>query len=298
MKPSVTHEVRASSPTRGAAVTEVRVDYARVRPPVAALSNRDAAADFRDSVFPATAWSNPAMRVINLGGITNLTLGAITELLAPVIRGLASRSYGNLAIGVITSDEPVVIWLGSMAAEFRAPVFLAATVDDAPRALRPAGALTQVDSSTLDHLISEGGATTASELARTSGLEAAAASNRLANLERKGYVWRLPRSRREGDLYVDPGTRWASTPTAIAAGTTSEQNEGWRASVTDAAAATGRDPDELLAEAWQAYLSAHMEGFNAKVATAARRLEQPAPSGDEDDLARWAAAAAQRMRDG
>jgi hypothetical protein len=187
-----------------------------------------------------------------------------------------------------------------MVAEHKAPVFLAASVIDAPRALRSAGALTPTDNSALDALINGGGSTTASDYASNSGIEAAAASNRLASLERKGFVFRISRSRRDGDLFIDPGTHWANPVKSIAAGSDAEAGSAWRVSVVDAAAAIGRDPDELLAEAWYAYLKSNMGSLNAKVVEARRTLEAGEGNTNEDEnaVAKWAAAAAQRMRDG
>lgn len=284
-------------------MSEQRIDVTTIRPPQEAFTDRDAAARFREATFPSTSWTNPSMRLLNLGGATGMTLGAITELLAPVIRGLAARSYGNLAVGVISSDGPVEVWLESMVAEFKAPVFLAASMADSPRALRPAGALSATEASTLDIVIDLGGAMTAAQLASAAGLEAGAASNRLNTLERRGYLLRVSRSRREGDLYLEPGTRAVSpiaTTMTPAAEPADEATLAVPASVHKSLAAVaervGRDPEELLAEAWHAYLLNHMADFNADIGAAREVLRHSAPDQDDAELAAWAAAAAERAR--
>ena len=45
---------------------------------------------------------------------------------------------------------------------------------------------------------------TASKLAAEEGIKPSAATNRLVNLDRVGYLVRQPRGRREGDVYIEP----------------------------------------------------------------------------------------------
>ena len=52
---------------------------------------------------------------------------------------------------------------------------------------------------------------TASSLAATESIKPGAATNRLVNLDREGYLVRQPRGRREGDLYIEPRSA-TSTP--------------------------------------------------------------------------------------
>ncbi len=42
------------------------------------------------------------------------------------------------------------------------------------------------------------------QLARAISIEPTAAGNRLVNLERKGYVYRISRARRQDDLFIGP----------------------------------------------------------------------------------------------
>ncbi len=92
-----------------------------------------------------------------------------------------------------------------MAAEHELAIFIAEStstedVDDA----RPAGALTPVDLETLEELKGVGWLSTVADLAASVGVEASTATNRLVNLERKGYVYRFRRGRSIGDLFSDP----------------------------------------------------------------------------------------------
>lgn len=278
-------------------------DYAPVRPPTEAYGDRDAAARWRDEVIPATSWMGPAMRVINLEGI-RLEFGVISALVQPIVHGMASGAFGkNFSFGVVTSDKPVADWINDLAAANHAPVFLSGTGADTLRAVRPSGTLTPTEEATLDAVIAMGGGTTAARLAAEQHLEPAAASNRLTTLERKGFLIRYTRNRREGDLFVDPGSRarWAgaSEPAATAI-IGLELPVEVEASIRALAAEQGRSPRELLADAWRAYFESHMTELNTAVAEAHRQL-QVSGSGsgevDEPDVAAWADAAAARMRD-
>lgn len=280
-------------------------DYAPVRPPTEAYVDRLAAERWREQVIPATSWGSPGMRIINLEGIRGLEIGAISEMVLPVVQGIASGTYGrNFAFGVITSDEPVVQWITAVAGANRAPVFLSASTAEAPRAIRPAGTLTATEGSTLDTVIALGGATTAAQLAIVEHLEAAAANNRLVALERKGFLIRYARNRRDGDLFVDPGTRAQSvesTPQRLGYVADVELPVEVEASIRALAAQQGRNPSDVLAEAWRMYFERHIGDLNAAVAMARVGLDTPdasLPEGtDEAELDTWAEAAAARMRD-
>lgn len=282
-------------------------DYARIRPPTEAYTDRVAAATWRESVMPGTAWPGPAMRTLILEGIGALDLGAATEMFLPVMRGLASRAYGDqFAFAVVTPNQDVTQFLHALAADHDAPVFLASSIHETPRALRPAGTLTSAEAETLDTLISLGGSTTAAALAEKRGLEPAAANNRLASLARKGFLLRYSRNRREGDLYVDPGTRSA----AVSFDTTNypphragelqlpaEVEETLRALAEE----TNRSPGELLAEAWRTYFDSHLDELKADVRAARRQIDEPSENAAESvepEISDWAEAAAARLRPG
>ena len=284
---------------------ELSFDYTPVRPPTEAYVDRQAAERWREQVIPATSWASPGMRIINFEGIRGLEIGAVSEMVLPVVQGIASGAFGpNFSFGVITSDEPLVQWIMAVAGANRAPVFLAASTTQALRAIRPAGTLTATEGSTLDSVIASGGATTAAQLAIQEHLEAAAANNRLAALERKRFLIRYARNRRDGDLFVDPGTRAQSVesiqqPLGDVADV--ELPAEVAASIFALATQQGRNPSDVLAEAWRMYFESHIGDLNAAVAMARVGLDTPdtsVPEGtDAAELDTWAEAAAARMRD-
>jgi hypothetical protein len=127
------------------------------------------------------------------------------QLIVPLGQRLRGGVHGNARV-VITSRNPWVLELiNLLAREYSLPIFIGRSPDDVDHA-RPAGELTASEIGTLDQLQSLGGRSTAAVLALSTGIAANAANNRLSNLERKGYLLRVRRGRREGDEYLDPRT--------------------------------------------------------------------------------------------
>lgn len=283
---------------------DLRFDYAPVKPPTGTYADRTAAARWREEVVPATSWASPGMRILNLEGVGGLEIGVITEFVLPVVEAMAAGAYGhNFAFGVVTSDEPVAHWLAAVAAAHRAPLFLSASSTQTPRALRPAGALTATEGATLDAVIALGGALTAAQLATEERLEPAAAHNRLTALVDKGFLIRYARNRRDGDLFVDPGTRAnlvESAPQRLEQMAAVDLPAEVAASVRSFAAAQGRSPNDVLGEAWRAYFESHIGELNAAVAAARVALDDGSASSaeelEESALDARAEAAAARLR--
>jgi DNA-binding transcriptional ArsR family regulator len=281
---------------------DLKFDYAPLNPPTQAYSDPKAAAAWRAAVLPATAWQGPAMRVLNLEPVgDNLGLQAGSELLGRVMEGLAAGSYGKAFwFGVVSASAPVEEYVEALAERYGTTVYFASTLESTPHAIRPSS-MTITESKTLDAVLSLGGRLTAAELAANQDLEPAAATNRLSTLERKGLLVRYGRSRREGDVYADPGTlaRESDLRSAIeerfgALGLPDEV----MSSLRELATANGRSPNELLADAWRAYLREHREALNASVEAARPDRAGPDAIGTPDVLTeQWAEAAAARLRE-
>ena len=92
-----------------------------------------------------------------------------------------------------------------MAQVHELPVYLGNSPFDL-RDATPIGSLTQTKSITLDRIVMLGGQVTASMLAAAEGIRPTAATNRLVNLDREGYLVRQPRGRRKGDIFIEPRT--------------------------------------------------------------------------------------------
>jgi len=169
------------------------------------LDDASQAADMRDSsLFPPTSMKAPVTAILDLGG-AQPTGAALRELIVPLGQRLLGGMYGNVKVVIAAPDDAVAELIRLLAREYRLPLFLARTSrpEDVATA-EPIGDLTAADQQTLVSLNAVGGMSTIAGFAGANGLAATAANNRLAGLDRKGYVHRLARGRRYGDVFVDP----------------------------------------------------------------------------------------------
>jgi hypothetical protein len=162
-------------------------------------------AAIRDRELPPSAVPGPTTFVLDLGG-TRPTSRALRELIVTLGQRLRGGVYGDARIVIATADEADAEVIDLLAQQYDFPLFIArSSRSEDVEAARPAGELTGTEHETLEFLRQIGGIT-GPAFAGASGLRATAASNRLVNLERKGYVYRLKRGGRTGDVYVDPRT--------------------------------------------------------------------------------------------
>jgi hypothetical protein len=142
--------------------------------------------------------------VLDLGGARH-TPAALRELIVPLGQRLKGGVFGELRIVVAAPDEATAEIITLLAQQHELPFYIAKSsrLEDIEDAV-PAGDLTNTETETLDGLRGVGGGATAAGFAGAFGLAPNTANNRLLNLERKGYLYRLQRNRRDGDLYVDP----------------------------------------------------------------------------------------------
>lgn len=155
-----------------------------------------------DREFPQTAFGAPVTQVFDLGE-QDLTASVLRQLIVPLGQRLRGGVYGNARVVITTQNAAVVEVIGLLARAYDLPIFIAPTPADVDRA-EPVGDLTASEIETLSELHTLGGRATAAGLASAAGIAANAANNRLGSLERKGYVLRVRRGRREGDEYLDP----------------------------------------------------------------------------------------------
>lgn len=247
----------------------LKFDIAPLRPTAGAFQNRAAAAEFRETNFPPTASPQPSFRLINLEGAF-LEIGVLEEMTLPIAQGIRAGAYGNLAFGVITSDEHVSRAVTALAQMHQVPIFVSNDVDHAFDNPQPVGILTRADEDTFQSVCGLGGAVTSAEIAREKGIEPAAATNRLINLSKKGYVFRVTRSRREGDLFLAPCLQ--SKPESIPTDSSAAINETEfklpieiRESVLQLAREQGKKPEEVIGEAWRAYFHQNREAMQGEL---------------------------------
>lgn len=249
-------------------------EYRPARPPTAIYPDLRQVARWRDAEFPATSLAAPRVVRVNLEGAL-LTPAALQELVLPVARGIREGVYGPLVLIVVTPDEATVGYLDWLAQCHEVSFFVTPSTATPLDEARPVGALTRTDKDTLDLVTRAGGTVTSSGLAGIGGIEVNAAVNRLAKLARKGFVQRVARTRREGDIYSDVRVaaeriRCASiSSTGVSA--RSEQPvaefilpDSLRRSVEELAQREGADPGELVIRAWHEFAHRNRERLDAE----------------------------------
>jgi hypothetical protein len=156
-----------------------------------------------DRRLPPTAWQTPFTAILDLRGKL-LSPASLRRTIVTLGQRLRGGVYGDIKVVVVTTDPDIAELVDLIAREAGFSIFIA----DSPEIelARPAGDLTPAERETLNTLHQFGGRTTVSAFAGHIGIETTAANNRLVNLDRKGYLYRIKRGRRDGDLFVDPRT--------------------------------------------------------------------------------------------
>ncbi len=268
-------------------------EYRPARPPTAIYPDLRQVARWRDAEFPVTAVAVPRVVRVNLEGAL-FTPAALHELLVPVARGIRDGVYGPLVVVVVTSDAATVGYLEWLAQHHEVSFFIAASIDTPLDEARPVGALSATENDTLDLVRRAGGTVTSSGLAGIGGIEVNAAVNRLTKLARKGFVQRVPRTRREGDMYFDARVAAERIRCATMASpglpTASRQPlpelrlpDDVRRSVEKLAEREGTEPGELVIRAWQQYVEQHRERLDHE----SERVGRMMSDGDVEGLASY-----------
>jgi hypothetical protein len=166
-------------------------------------NDRSGASFLRDRYFPPTAVDRPTIAVLEIGA--EPTMGTLKEFLVPLAQRIRGGAYGQLFLLVRTQDDDIAEFVRYLSREYDLAMFISPSGPE--EGATPAGDLSSTEEATIAALRSLGGASTPPQLAQAIGIESTAAGNRLVNLERKGYVYRIGRARRQGDLFIDP---WAT----------------------------------------------------------------------------------------
>lgn len=173
------------------------------------LKDQDVAAGIRDYIAAQLhSTDSPRVLVLDLGGSAFTPL-ALQELILPLAQRIRGGEYGAMRLIISTSDPGVGNYIRYMAQAHDLPLYLSPSPSNLWEG-HPVGSLTETQRGTLDTVIAFGGRVTASSLAAIDSIRPSAATNRLVNLDREGYLLRQPRGRREGDLYFEPRSATAT----------------------------------------------------------------------------------------
>ena len=167
------------------------------------LKDREIAADIRDGLAAELhSFDDPQFLVLDLAG-SAFTPSALQELILPLAQRIRGGEHGTVRLFISTPDPGVADFIRYMAQAHQLPLYISSSPFHLEEGT-PVGDLTRTERSTLDTIVILGGRVTASTLAATEGIKPSAATNRLVNLDREGYLVRQPRGRRAGDLYIEP----------------------------------------------------------------------------------------------
>ncbi len=161
-------------------------------------------AEIREQLLAKFGESSKNIAVLDLGGAV-FSPGSLQALLLPLARRVRAGEVGALTLVVIADDPGVTDFVRMLAATHGLSLYVTDTPDRVGEA-EPVGRLTPTEKQTIDALAALGGRVTVSTFAHQMQMQITAAGNRLTNLSDRGYLHREPRSRREGDEFVDP--RW------------------------------------------------------------------------------------------
>ena len=157
-----------------------------------------------DSWLPATENPSPVTMIIDLGGVV-FSPSALRELVVRVGQYAKGGRFGDARVVFAIPERDTAELVGLIAKQYQLPLYMAKSPEpiDVAQAI-PTGDLTETERNTLEHMQRLGSTVTVSRLASQIGIEQTALNNRLSGLNGKGYIYRFPRSRRDGDLYLDP----------------------------------------------------------------------------------------------
>jgi DNA-binding MarR family transcriptional regulator len=166
--------------------------------------DRGHAAEIAQRRFPNAPADEPTVTIIDLSGALP-TPAALKELVVPLGQQIRGGQLGQMRLVVSTPDDAMADFIGYLAHDYKLSLFVAPSAERLSEA-RAVGDLTLTQGRTLDQVLLMGGTSgiTAADFARRISLEPAAANNRLATLARDGYLFRISRSRSDGDLFLDP----------------------------------------------------------------------------------------------
>ena len=168
------------------------------------LHDREFARFLRDCVAELMdKGKKSSVYVLDLDGVV-WTPSAMLEFILPLALRARGGEYGDTHLVIASSDKGLRDSVVYMARAHQLPLYVTEPMNYF-QSITQAGSISQMGMETLGTIGRLGGRVTAAAFAEQEGIKASAAQNRLSNLEKEGYLVRQPRSRREGDVYLEPG---------------------------------------------------------------------------------------------
>jgi DNA-binding Lrp family transcriptional regulator len=245
-------DVHGALAVQGFPMTEQLIEEPRF-PPTAAWWDHGVASAFVQTAFQHRQGERWVLPLVLL---PNAPLSAADTFLDPA-SAIPSGALGDLSYVIVAANSDITNTLRIVARDKGAPIWISKSWSSYFDA-EPAGPLTEAERDALEVLRRRNGEATAAQLADDLKIEAAAAGNRLVGLERKGFVFRQKRSKRDGDLFLVPlfTNRLSNeaTPANATAAVTLELPIEVRDEIQRIAQLEDVSEEVVLARAWLSYL--------------------------------------------
>ncbi|HYK95428.1 MAG TPA: hypothetical protein VE011_06140 [Candidatus Dormibacteraeota bacterium] len=236
-----------------------------VRPPVLprempASQRRVAMSDWVATTFTGQV-TEPLPVVVDLPASFEPEAGQLLQLIRDLQNERANRNRGRIAFIFVTQDDTVRDVLRAIAAASDIPIWVAPSSGELELA-EPAVSLTPAKRSALDNLAALGMATASAVAGRTGG-NPVSVGNTLGDLFSQGLLLRREGAGRTGHTYVHPAIVKAtagSEPLRTTVGLSSALS----AQIAQVAERTGREPSELVTEAWRSFLANHTDELSQR----------------------------------
>lgn len=254
------------------------------------LMDIDAVSAFISGIIKPSGVGMPTVLVINLEGRFP-GAAALYELMVPLGRALAAGTYGELAVVLATPDPALATVIRAVAESAGVGMFVAPSAEALAEA-EPIGPLSPTDLETLAILRRLGGRASVSMLARAAEIDHKAAGNRLTALDQRQLVLRVDRPRREGHIYLDPRSGIEKDEPLGPSNPEFGLPADLKLDVKALADMQGREPKEVLADAWREFLRKHADDLSKEHSEVAKMMRGGDKTGVADYTARHAAARA------
>jgi hypothetical protein len=216
-------------------------------------------------------------------------------LLVPLSGAIVAGAHGSIALVVATPDPSLGSVIRAIAQMYKLPLFLTTSkwnIGDA-EALGP---LTPSDLETLEALKRLGGRASVAMISQEAGIDHKAAGNRLSALDDRHMVLKVGRPRRQGDLFLDPRVAVPSEEPSHPASGDYGVAAPLLADIRALAEMRGSEPEGILAEAWQEFLTKHLEQLSKEHREVAEMIKSGDKRGVAEYTSRHASTRARKVR--
>jgi len=227
------------------------------RAPTTSVVDEWEATRFIQQAVQPTGVHEPTTLVLNLEGRPPTPAGAY-QLVVEVGQRIKSGAWAGIAVVLASSDSSLKAVCQALAETHELPLFWARSVADISQA-EPLGKLTPAERETLEALRRQGGIATVGLLADAIGADHTAIGNRVNNLDKRHFIFRIDRPRPSGHVYMDWRIADSGAVSTSPGSSGVTVSTSWQSDIGALAAMQGVASPEELASAWREFLEKHRD---------------------------------------